>query len=65
MALAKTHEISAIECFFLTDHRIMLRVRNGAHKKHMISQPEMVVEGREIVRLKALMFLSKITLSLK
>ena len=36
---------------------IMLRVRNGTDKKRMISQPEMVVEDREIVRLKALMFL--------
>ena len=49
--------IYQLERFFLTDHHIMLRVRNGARKKHMISQPEMVVEGREIVRLKALMFL--------
>ena len=53
------------ERFFLTDHPTMWCVRNGTHKKHKIFQPEMVVDGREIVRLKALMLLSKMQSSLK
>ena len=38
----------------------LVRDRNATHMKTKIFQPEIVVKGQEKVRLKALMFLSKI-----